>query len=59
MIPLACLVVWTALTRGGMAPRISGLAVMRRDGRRLSMVRTGLRTLVLLLPFCDLAVAGG
>ncbi len=51
MIPLACLVVWTALTRGGMAPRISGLAVMRRDGRRLSMVRTGLRTLVLLLPF--------
>ncbi len=55
MIPLACLVVWTALTRGGMAPRISGLAVMRRDGRRLSMfertANLGFTFTFVILPF--------
>ncbi len=50
-IPLAVTTVWTGLTRGGLAQLLTGVAVVRRDGRRIGWVRAALRNLLLFAPF--------
>ncbi len=50
------LIVWTGVTRGGLTPAFSGVAIVQRDGRRMSMLRAGLRAALLIAPFLILPV---
>ena len=54
VIPLAVTTIWTGLTRGGLAQLLTGVAVVRRDGRRIGWIRAALRNLLLFAPFAML-----
>lgn len=57
IIPLCVLIVWGGLTRGGLTHAVTGLAVVRRDGRRAWMLQCAWRTLLFWLPFFAIAAA--
>ncbi len=57
IIPLCVIVVWGGLTRGGLTHAVTGLAVVRRDGRRAWMLQCAWRTLLFWLPFFAIAAA--
>ena len=57
IIPLFVLVVWGGLSRGGLTHAVTGLAVVRRDGRRAWMLQSAWRTLLFWLPFFCIAAA--
>ena len=57
IIPLSVIVVWSGLTRGGLTHAVTGLAVVRRDGRRAWMLQCAWRTLLFWLPFFAIAAA--
>lgn len=49
-VPLCICVVWGGLWRGGVTHLLTGLAVVRRDGRRAGVLRCGWRSLLFWLP---------
>lgn len=51
---LALLTLWTGLTRGGLAQLLTGINVVRRDGRKAGIIRTTLRSLILFGPLAGL-----
>jgi len=57
IIPLCVLVIWGGLSRGGLTHAVTGLAVVRRDGRRAWMLQSAWRTLLFWLPFFCIAAA--
>jgi eukaryotic-like serine/threonine-protein kinase len=57
IIPLSVIVVWGGLTRGGLTHAITGLAVVRRDGRRAWIMQCAWRTLFFWLPFFAIAAS--
>lgn len=57
IIPLCVIVVWSGLTRGGLTHAVTGLAVVRRDGRRAWMLQCAWRTLLFWLPCFAIAAS--
>ena len=51
LIPLCVFVVWGGLFRGGLTHAITGLAVVRRDGRRTRILQSMWRSLLFWRPF--------
>ena len=51
IIPLCVLVVWGGIFRGGLVHFVTGLAVVRRDGRRASIFHCMWRSLLFWAPF--------
>ncbi len=56
IIPLCVFVVWGGLFRGGITHMVTGLAVVRRDGRRGTILQCMWRSLLFWLPI--FAIAG-
>ena len=57
IIPFCVLVVWGGLFRGGLIHAVTGLAVVRRDGRRGRILQCSWRSFLFWAPF--FLVAGG
>jgi len=57
IIPLCVFVVWGGLFRGGITHMVTGLAVVRRDGRRGTILQCAWRTLLFWLPIFTIAGA--
>jgi eukaryotic-like serine/threonine-protein kinase len=54
-IPFGILVLWETIWRGGVCHMLTGLAVVRRDGRRAAYWRCAVRSLLFWLPFMAIA----
>lgn len=50
-------IVWTTVTFGGVTQYFTGSTIVRSDGRRMGIVRSFLRAVLLYLPFAILGIA--
>ena len=55
IIPLCVMIVWGGIARGGLTQAVTGLAVVRRDGRRATILQCAWRTLLFWIPLFLLA----